>query len=57
METFFKKHAVKIRSAALILMLGIPFLLYAAADQGSLLQVKILLGLFMLNMLYVLKNG
>jgi hypothetical protein len=56
MERFLKKHATKLKSAALILMLAIPFFLYAAADRGSLFQVKILLGLFMLNMLYVLKN-
>jgi hypothetical protein len=57
MENFLNKHAAKLKSAALILMLAIPFLLYAAADKGSILQVKILIGCFMLNMLYVMKNG
>lgn len=57
MQRFFKKHTKKLNFAALILMLGIPFLLYAAANQGSLFQVNILLGIFTLNMLYVLKNG
>ena len=57
MERFFKKHADRLKSAALILMLAIPFLLYAAAVQGSIFQVKMLLGFFMLNMLFVMKNG
>ena len=57
MERFLKKHATKLKSAALILMLAIPFLLYAAAAQGSLFQVKMLLGFFILNMLFVMKNG
>lgn len=57
MDTFLKKYASKLKSTALILMLGIPFLLYVAAAHGSLFQVKLLLGLFMLNMLFVMKNG
>mgnify|MGYP001821228696 CR=1 FL=1 len=57
MDSFLKKYASKLKSTALILMLGIPFLLYAAAAHGSMFQVKLLLGLFMLNMLFVMKNG
>ena len=57
MDRFFKKHATKLKSTALILMLVIPFLLYAAAIQGSLIQVRLLLGLFILNMLLVMKSG
>ena len=57
MQPLLKKHAAKLKFAALILMLAIPFLLYAAADRGSLLTVKILLGIFTLNMLFVMKNG
>ena len=57
MESFLKKHATKLKFAALILMLVVPFLLYTAAVQGSLFQVKMLLGFFMLNMLFVMKNG
>lgn len=57
MESFLKKHAAKVKFASLMLMLAIPFLLYAAATQGSLFQVKMLLGFFMLNMLFVMKNG
>jgi len=57
MESFFKKHAAKLKITALILMLAIPFLLYAAAAHGSLFQVNILLGFFGANMLFVMKNG
>lgn len=57
MDRFIKKHGAKLKSGALILMLVIPFILYAAAIQGSLFQVKLFLGLFILNMLFVMKNG
>ena len=57
MDIFLNKHATKLKFASLILMLGIPFLLYAAATQGSLFQVKILLGFFIVNMLLVMKFG
>ena len=57
MESFLKKHATGLKLAALIFMLGIPFLLYAAASQGSLFQVKMLLGFFIVNMLLVMKFG
>lgn len=57
MNQFVKKHATLVNSIALILMLVLPFGLYAVANQGSQLVVKVLLGLFMLNMLFVMKNG
>ena len=57
MESFLKKHATKLKFAALILMLGIPFLLYAAAANGSVFQVHMLLGFFIVNMLLVMKFG
>ena len=57
MESFLKKHSTKLKFAALILMLGIPFLLFAAAAQGSLFQVKMLLGFFIVNMLLIMKFG
>jgi hypothetical protein len=57
MYQFLKKHAAKINFLALILMLVIPFALYMAAIQDSLLLVKSFLGLFILNMLFVMKNG
>lgn len=57
MDRFFKKHAAKLKSIALILMLAIPFLLYTAVVQGPPLLVNMLLGLFVANMLLVLKNG
>ena len=57
MDRFLKKHAAKLKSLSLILMLAITFILYAAAIKGSLFQVKLLLRLFILNMLFVMKNG
>lgn len=38
-------------------MLVIPFLLYAAALHGSILQVKFFMAIFIVNMLFVMKNG
>lgn len=57
MNRYLKKHAAVMNTIALILMLVLPFGLYAAANQGSQLVVKVLLGLFMLDMLFVMKNG
>jgi len=57
MYQFLKKNAAKMNFLALILMLVIPFALYMAAIQDSLLLVKSFLGLFILNMLFVMKNG
>jgi hypothetical protein len=56
MNRYLKKHAAKMNTIALILMLVLPFGLYTAANQGSALVVKVLLGLFMLNMLFVMKS-
>ena len=57
MDNFFKKHGARLKTAALILMLVIPFLLYAAAAFGSLFQVKLLLVLMGVDMLYVMLRG
>jgi hypothetical protein len=57
MDSFFKKHANTLKTTALILMLAIPFLLYAAALHGSMLHVKLLMAIFIANMLFVMKNG
>lgn len=57
MNHFFKKYSEALKSMALVLMLAIPFLLYQAATHGSLFQVKLFLGLFMANMLFIMKKG
>ena len=57
MEKFLEKHGAKLKTTALILMLAIPFLLYAAALYGSVFQVKLFLVLMMGNMLFVMKKG
>ena len=55
MDNFLKKHGTKLKTIALILMLGIPFLLYTAAIQGSVIQVKLFLVLMIATMLFVMK--
>jgi hypothetical protein len=57
MNNFFSKHSAKLKTTALILMLLIPFLLYAAALHGSAFQVKLFLALMAVNMLFVMKEG
>jgi len=57
MDSFLKKHGPKLKTTALILMLVIPFLLYSAAMHGSIFQVKLIMAVFILNMLFVMKNG
>ena len=57
MHNFFKKHDTKLKGIALILMLGIPFLLYSAAMVGSIFQIKLLLVLMIVIMLYVMIKG
>ena len=39
MDSLLKKYSTMLKTTALILMLVIPFLLYAAAWHGSILQV------------------
>jgi len=56
-DNFFQKYSTLLKSAALILMLVIPFLLYAATAYGNLVQVKLLLVLMGANMLYVMLKG
>ncbi len=57
MDSLLKKHGNALKTTALILMLALPFLLYAAALHGSILQVKLLMAIFIVNMLFVMKNG
>ena len=57
MENFFNKFGSKLKTAALIFMLAIPFLLYAAAVYGSIFQVNIVLALMTGNMLFVMLKG
>jgi hypothetical protein len=57
MDNFFKKHDAWLKTAALISMLVIPFFLYAAAAFGSLFQVKLMLVLMGVDMLYVMLRG
>ena len=57
MNKILKKHSRKLKTTALILMLLIPFFLYAAAMHGSALQVKFFLALMTANMLFVMVKG
>ena len=57
MNNFLRKHSGKLKTTALILMLLIPFLLYAAALHGSVFQVKLFLVLMTGNMLFLMKRG
>ena len=57
MSGFLKKHGANLKTIALILMLGIPFLLYQAAVNDSGFQINLFLGLMAANMLFVMKNG
>ena len=56
MANFLKKHSATLNTFALILLLGIPFLLYTAARQGSAIGVKIFLGFMIATMLIVMKK-
>ena len=57
MNNFLKKHVEKLKAAALILMLVIPFFLYTAAVHGTIFQVKLFLAFMVGTMLFVLKKG
>ena len=57
MDNFLKKHSTGLKTTALILMLGIPFLLYAAASYDSIFQVKLLLAAMIGTMLFVMLRG
>ena len=57
MDNFLIKHSGRLKTTALILMLVIPFLLYAAASYDAIFQVKLLLALMIGNMLYVMIKG
>ena len=57
MNNFLKKYSAWLQSAFLILMLAIPFLLYAAAMKDSPGLVNILLVLMGANMLFTMLKG
>lgn len=57
MEKFLRTHSGKLKTTALILMLLIPFFLYAAAMHGSAFQVNFFLALMAGNMLFVMVKG
>ena len=57
MDNFLKKHSAWLNTTAFILMLVIPFLLYAAASYDSIFQVKLLLALMIGNMLLIMIKG
>jgi hypothetical protein len=57
MEKFFSRHSGKLKTTALVLMLLIPFLLYATALHGSVLQIKFFLALMTGNMLFLMLKG
>ena len=57
MDNFFKKHSTLLKTTALILMLVLPFLLYAAASVNAIFLVKLFLVLMGGNMLYVMLKG
>jgi len=56
-DNFFKKHDTLLKTTALVLMLVIPFLLYAATTYDAIVQVKLLLVLMGADMLYVMLKG
>jgi hypothetical protein len=57
MDNFLKKHSTLLKTTALILMLSVPFLLYAAAATHSMFLVQLFLVLMGANMLYVMLRG
>lgn len=57
MADFFRKHTDKLRTAALVLMLLIPFTMYAAAAADSGLFLLLSLGSMALNMLLAMRTG
>jgi hypothetical protein len=57
MESFIKKHNTALKTTILILMLVIPFFLYAAAWSDSIFQVKLFLSLMVGIMLFVMVKG
>ena len=57
MEQFFKKHISALKTTVLILMLAIPFFLYAAAWSDLIYLVKLFLALMIGIMLFVMVKG
>ena len=57
MDNFLKKYDSLLKTTALILMLSVPFLLYAAAATHSMFLVQLFLVLMGCNMLYIMLKG
>jgi len=57
MDTFLKKHSARLKTAALILMLVIPFFLQSAASINSIFLVNFFLVLMGGVMLFVMTKG
>jgi len=57
MTDFFKKRAGWLKPVTLILMLAIPFLMFAAAVSGAGFWLVLSLGLMAVNMLLVMISG
>ena len=57
MEPFFKKHISALKTTVLILMLAIPFFLYAAAWNDLIYLVKLFIALMIGIMLFVMVKG
>jgi len=57
MDTFFKKHSARLKTAALILMLMIPIFLQSAASINSIFLVNFFLVLMGGVMLFVMIKG
>lgn len=57
MDNLIKRHGAKLKTIALVLMLVIPFFLYAAAMHGAIFQVILFLALMIGTMLFVLIKG
>jgi hypothetical protein len=57
MNKFISRHSAKLKTTALILMLLIPFFLFAAAMHGSAFWVYFFLALMAGNMLSVMIRG
>ena len=57
MDTFFKKHRTRLKTAALILMLVIPFFLQSAASINSIFLVNFFLVLMGGVMFFVMIKG
>ena len=57
MDNFIKKHSLAVKTTVLILMLLIPFFLYAAAWRDAIFQVKVFLSFMIGIMIFVMVKG